>query len=99
MDGRAPASLQRLPNATDVYCLGPTGHRNTGLNGLQRGVEGLCRRPPAELLWQGRDLARNRVAHRRSAAPRPARAGPFFSRARVAVAVHRRQVQQHGEPA
>jgi len=30
MDGRTPASLQRLPNASEVYCPGSTGRRNAG---------------------------------------------------------------------
>src|SRR6267143_3189198 len=29
IDGRTPASLQRLPNASEVYCLSSTGRRNT----------------------------------------------------------------------
>jgi hypothetical protein len=33
MDGRTPASAQRLPNATEVYWVDSRGRRNTGAEG------------------------------------------------------------------
>jgi hypothetical protein len=33
IDGRTPASLQRLPNASDVYWVDSIGCRNTGMEG------------------------------------------------------------------
>ena len=54
------------------------------------------RQRPAQLLRQGRDLACNRVAHRLGTVPGQRRA-VLLARP-VAVARHRRQVQQHREP-
>src|SRR5215218_5057866 len=50
MDGRTPASAQRLPNATEVYCLGSSGRRNTCVPRSQQLVKGLARRSPPERL-------------------------------------------------
>src|SRR3954468_12211729 len=50
MDGRTPASAQRLPKAREVYCLGSSGRRNTCVPRSQQLVKGLGRRSPSKRL-------------------------------------------------
>src|SRR6267143_1736778 len=50
IDGRTPASLQRLPNASEVYCLSSTGRRNSSVRRFHKLVQSLGRCSPSKRL-------------------------------------------------
>src|SRR3954452_12653753 len=104
MDGRTPASRQRLPKASEVYCLGSSGRRNTCVRGPQLFVNALGGRSPAQgLAWpaiEGRSHRRKvvRTVHAQVSALRevlPQKPVGVLVRAALPWAVRVAKVDRH----